>query len=458
MQFLILLLTLLSFFSFSYAQEIRIKDMPDKHWAEKSVYKLIKLGITSGYPDGTFAGLNNMNRQEIAVFLSNFYQKTDDYYDIERLLAELKAEFATAKYETENPQNPFLSGEYSQNFIVGNPTVSGPKGPKANYRLKLSLYKALGISSTIKVNLDSMDTGFSNLQNNSNTGLLDFEGKIRRGDTTWRIILGPNYSIHRETDLINPSDDYTVILRPKTSLGFETTFQNLGISCYGIAHQQNYFGYTNTLEATCKFSYTYKNIPLFGKTTVSAQPRFLWNDTTNDSLAEINILSSPYKFMATELSLGIGNIQSISGLYVKAVVKLETDTTVAKLIFYKVGSDYRKPFDKHEFIGLNLFNKFIINGTVDIGAALSYKLNDKFWVNLKNDAVLLSGFKYGKEYNGTSFTSEIGLEFSPSYFSKIRGFYRTYSVPSKISSFDPSISAVVPEFSNALGLSATFKM
>jgi hypothetical protein len=51
--------------------KIVLKDMSDKHWAAPSVYNCIRLGITKGYPDGTFRGEKTVNRYELMVFLNN---------------------------------------------------------------------------------------------------------------------------------------------------------------------------------------------------------------------------------------------------------------------------------------------------------------------------------------------------------------------------------------------------
>jgi hypothetical protein len=44
-------------------------------WAKEAVVKIIKGGIMSGYPDGTFRGSNHITRAEAAVVLSKIHQK-----------------------------------------------------------------------------------------------------------------------------------------------------------------------------------------------------------------------------------------------------------------------------------------------------------------------------------------------------------------------------------------------
>ncbi|HOB15500.1 MAG TPA: S-layer homology domain-containing protein [Defluviitoga sp.] len=51
------------------------KDVPINHWAYDAVERLSKIGVIEGYPDGTFKGLENMNRYQLTVALS----RTIDY-------------------------------------------------------------------------------------------------------------------------------------------------------------------------------------------------------------------------------------------------------------------------------------------------------------------------------------------------------------------------------------------
>ncbi|MCD4712876.1 MAG: S-layer homology domain-containing protein [Clostridiales bacterium] len=45
------------------------------NWAKSAVERIIKSGIMSGYPDGSFRGRNNITRAEAAVVLSKIHQK-----------------------------------------------------------------------------------------------------------------------------------------------------------------------------------------------------------------------------------------------------------------------------------------------------------------------------------------------------------------------------------------------
>lgn len=49
---------------------ITFKDMPANHWAADSVQKIVEMGVTSGYPDGTFRGTRTVNRYDLAIFMA----------------------------------------------------------------------------------------------------------------------------------------------------------------------------------------------------------------------------------------------------------------------------------------------------------------------------------------------------------------------------------------------------
>ena len=52
---------------------IQLKDVPKNHWAYPYVEKLAKVGIVTGYPDGTFRGKKLVSRYELAVLGGRLY-------------------------------------------------------------------------------------------------------------------------------------------------------------------------------------------------------------------------------------------------------------------------------------------------------------------------------------------------------------------------------------------------
>lgn len=93
----------------------KFSDVPDDHWAARSIYNVVRLGVTRGYPDGTFRGTLTINRYELMVFLSNLAISLEQMMDQklngtapigtpnagtvinDRALEELRAEIETLK-------------------------------------------------------------------------------------------------------------------------------------------------------------------------------------------------------------------------------------------------------------------------------------------------------------------------------------------------------------------------
>ena len=116
------LLVLTAFVVFTYSNIFtsvnaieKFSDVPDDHWAARSIYNVVRLGVTRGYPDGTFRGNLTINRYELMVFLSNLAISLEQMMDQklngtapigtpnagmainDRALEELRAEIETLK-------------------------------------------------------------------------------------------------------------------------------------------------------------------------------------------------------------------------------------------------------------------------------------------------------------------------------------------------------------------------
>ncbi len=51
---------------------IKFVDVPDDHYANSAVYRLVSRGVTKGYPDLTFRGEKTLSRYELAAYLANY--------------------------------------------------------------------------------------------------------------------------------------------------------------------------------------------------------------------------------------------------------------------------------------------------------------------------------------------------------------------------------------------------
>ncbi len=200
-------------------------------------------------------------------------------------------------------------------------------------------------------------------------------------------------------------------------------------------------------------AYTYQALPIFGKTRISLTPRYLWSNGTYDKRGEIQLALAPLPALSFEFLLGIGHAQSSHGLYAKSVLNYNASDTSFSLKAHKVGSEYRQPMDKYEFVYLNNFNKLILDGSVDLGLELSRKISDKLKFKLISDLVLASDLKYGADQPGTSLTNEIVLSGG-----SINVFYRNYFVPSGLSSTDPTMARPVAKSSDLIGIALELKI
>jgi hypothetical protein len=58
---------------FIYSSTPYFPDVPSGHWAFKYIQKLYEEGITTGYDDGTYKPLREVNRAQMAAFLSRAF-------------------------------------------------------------------------------------------------------------------------------------------------------------------------------------------------------------------------------------------------------------------------------------------------------------------------------------------------------------------------------------------------
>ena len=61
-------------------QAAQFLDVPDTHWASKSIKRVVELGVLAGYEDGTFRGEAQVNRYEFVIFVDNLLRVMDRRY------------------------------------------------------------------------------------------------------------------------------------------------------------------------------------------------------------------------------------------------------------------------------------------------------------------------------------------------------------------------------------------
>ncbi len=436
--------------SSALAEEGYLRDDPEGHWASEAVYDLVKRGVTSGFPDGTFQGKRFINRNEIAAFLSKLARSFHrDGAKNEKLLQELRAELALIEHQAKK-QVQFSGALESR----ARASTTSPRGGQLDNRLKINLKKTLDSNTTLKVRIDTVDAGFNTASTRGfPANLLDVESKFKLGFLDVKANLGPGVVVHTESDEIFPSENYTIYIRPKTALKVSNSIEKLSLSASYVTRQVERSGKIGVHEFTTKVGYD------FGQLAIDFRPRYLFIiDGDRDMLVEMGMNFKPSKVFETSLLLALGSLsQGQDAMYLKFIQKLKDlggRGTNIVLRFDRAGSKYREDnIDKYEFVYLNNFNRLVLDGTTDLGFKISQALAKGFSLAWKSDYVTTEENNYGVSYPGTYFLWQLAL--SHDYSSTIRSqlFYRSYNVPSGTAQFS---DAVLP-LSDMLGLALTFK-
>ncbi len=423
-----------------------LEDVPDGHWASEAVYELVRMGVTTGYPDGTFRGKNAISRYEMAVFLSKLARSFYREQSLDRkLIAELRAETALLKFERDRrDEETKISGEIESRYRLS--TVSA-RGGKTDYRLKLNLLRKMDDQASLEIGLDTVDAGYNTDSDRPlTTKLLDIESRFVLGGLNYKVNLGPGVVVH--ADDFFPSENNTIYIRPKTAVEASTTIGKMSVSGGYVTRQVETSGKIGVHELTGKIKYKFGNLALH------FQPRYLFVlDGPRDILAEAGLNYMLNDNWITYLLLGVGDFEAgRSGMYLKVEEKMidpwGTGTNMV-VRFDKVGSKYRRDdLDEYEFIYLNHFNRLILDGTADLGLKIKQKLQDKLSLEWRSDYVTDGSFNYGEAYPETYFLWQLGLLYQLSEAADFRAFYRSYDVPSGVAQFSDS----VPKTSEIVGV------
>ena len=78
----------------------KFKDVPEGHWAEKSIDNLVDMKIVDGYEDGTFRGRKTITRYELALYLANVTKYLEQKNETKIL--QLQAEIDELKRKATN--------------------------------------------------------------------------------------------------------------------------------------------------------------------------------------------------------------------------------------------------------------------------------------------------------------------------------------------------------------------
>lgn len=432
-------------------------DVQPEHWAADSVNSLVRMGVTQGYPDGTFRGGNNLSRYEMAVFLSKMAHagETKAAAD-EKIMEELKAEIYKIRYTLDmykrqpGVRKP-IYGSFTSRLRLGN-VVSGnaatsviqaPFGPVFDYRLIANYRYEFNELSFVRFGIDTMDSSL--------VGGRDLAREMFEADAVVEsksgfgaeISGGPGLVVHREsTTKIFPSDDYTAYLRPNsgikvyyspgdldTGFGYRAT----SITSSGASSVNDVYGYIgynlkNTFLGDIGLKYSMDSFTNDLKATYSTA-----ESTVN--MYEINIKPS----RKTEVNLRMGATASQNtphnsyvGLNIITTDLLRSGSSM-RLFANKIGKEFLDYPAYSGILGLNLFDKLFQPSTYDIGMELSQVISRVLSFRMVADVVTGPAGQYGKDEPSSNSTFELDMDYGIFENAYMILAYKTYQSPSAAS-------------------------
>jgi hypothetical protein len=262
--------------------------------------------------------------------------------------------------------------------------------------------------------------------------------------------MGPGTVVHHEPSGLFPAENNTVFFRPKSGIAAKTDLGRFRLVGAYVARDQADTGQIGVNELTAQL------VGDFDPIRISLQPRYLIShNAKRDALAELGLDLVPNEHITSSLLLSAGDFSAgTSGLYVKALASINNLAHLGNYLtlrFDKVGSKYRiKELDKYEFVFLNNFERYILDGTADLGVSFKQELFNGFSLEWMSDYVTDGSFNYGENYPETYYLWQASL--AKLFFPAVRMnlFYRAYNVPSGIAQF----ADAVPTVSNVIGLGA----
>jgi len=413
------------------AGAITFKDVPADHWAAKAVYDLVNMGVTTGYPDGTFRGTKNITRYETAIFLSKLANKMEGGGVGASELNALKREIASIRGMGSASG---ISGSVEMDGKVGNLLTSGTgRGPLVNYRVKTTLARAMGDGASVKINLDTLDSGYNGAVRNFPMEMLDIEGKVLIKQTDLgldaigvsaplnvTLTAGPGPIQHTDTTGIVPSENGLVYERPDSGVIVDTKLMDADISGGYKVAAGAMTGKVNTSQLTGTVGYTFTGVPYLNTLKSSVTGDYLIKHPVDGGDKDLRAMMKFEAPLAPKVDakgkISMGKSDS-KGWMVGGVVMLndlwDTGTNIA-LTGSKVGSQFiTNGFEAEEFdfAGLDNFDRPLEAATVNLGGALTQTINDKLALVGKGDLRMSPDFGYGEDKAKSRLTGQIGVTY-----------------------------------------------
>jgi hypothetical protein len=442
--FLLLLITLSPRALAEESKSLKLKDVPDDHWAAAAVYDLIKMGVTRGYPDGTYRGNKPITRYETAIFLSKLAKAigSENNADIKALRDQL------IDIKKNSEQRTPITGSYLGNWKAGNLLASkgALRGAVGSYRLMISATHEVSDSSSIKIDLDTMDYGYFDDSTNSLPGrgnlaseFLDVESRFKVSlaelPLDLKVTYGRGPKVHAADPTgVLPSEAGVIYVRPNTGVSASTNISQADMSLGYYALQGatlNTSGKVTVSQLTGSVAFNLPSVltPIRLALTGDYITQGLINSTARDMRAKFNFSLPLGEKVQASTTVGMAD-KTQNGMMVSGALSLNDiwDTgTFATLNVAKIGSAYINPFFAEEefyFAGLDNFSRALIPGTVQMGGVLTQVVSDRVKLVGKGDMRLASNYKY--EGANARLTAEGGISYNIAPNANLDAAYRVH--------------------------------
>lgn len=439
-------------------REIRFKDVPDSHWAAKAVYRMVKLGVTQGYPDGTFRGAKSMTRFETAMFLSKL---ADNFGStgIDKLSAELKSEFQSMKEEIDNSNRIKAAGQFELDYYLSDvfTTATDSLGnkvsrvPLLSYRLTSAFTSNLDNNGSIKINLDTMDGGFYGGSQDIATKMLDVTGIISFESAiplTLTATAGPGPQQHLTGQNEVPSEYGKTYIRPYSGIKLDSKLANADI---GIAYQSHNIssalssvpGMIGVNQVTVQIGWPYEKIAFLNKGYVLLTGDNFSKNTLDPSSglsntkASLSITSCPADAVKLTGEIKAGHIRNISSKDYVCHASADFSNFVIKDSSFGIGltaagANYiieSTALDEWTMIGFDPFLRPRVNGCRSFDAYFTKTVSSALKLTAKGVLDMSSDYKFGQGYQGSRSTIEGGINVSLGSRSEANLLYRVENTP-----------------------------
>lgn len=417
---------------------LTFKDVPDTHWANKAIYNLVRLGLTRGYPDGTYRGIKPITRYETAIFISDLASAVEAKLGDLKEAGEIRSELEALREEIENLKGGGagfrMSGRYEvKGYFTNIFAGAGQRDMNGIQRVNLTLNKNIGQNNNLNIELDRYDRLIGSDINLSSFDLsitAKAKGNIGRIPVWVTITSG-------EGQIVDPFRG-VLINHPETGLAVETRLLGIDIGSSfttdAFQNQSDQAGFNSTdwsqftrdlkdltdslpqQAGLTKFARFWKSYEFpVGGTVVSLKVNFERayngnivingiNKTAADNRAWLKLDFSHNRIrIGTKFGFPLNSVNGTTRQRLLAQGYLElpnifNDGSNIKLWFDRAGQ-WRFPLLNEHYEAIDSLGRPILNGMADYSGQVDVPIGDRFKF-LFAGSILCNGIKSFNSFAG----------------------------------------------------------